>query len=168
MDLKTIEESLLHLEEYPIEKWNPQLCEGVRFDIDSNSSWFYNNSKIERLSMIRLFSKLLKFENGNYFVVTPSEKIPVFADKEIYSIIDFRKEKGDYYFKTNTEEWIKLTKLNPLSVEIKEKQPYPRLSLKTNVYGLLTRSLFYNLISEAEADRSKLYIKSDGTFFFLN
>ncbi len=55
MDLKAIEKSLLHLDEYPLEQWNPKLCEGVRFDIDKDANWFYNGSKIERLNMIKLF-----------------------------------------------------------------------------------------------------------------
>ena len=42
MDLKAIEKSLLHLDEYPLEQWNPKLCEGVRFDIDKDANWFYN------------------------------------------------------------------------------------------------------------------------------
>ena len=68
-----------------------KLCEGVRFDIDKDANWFYNGSKIERLNMIKLFSKLVKMEGENYFIVTPSEKIPVYVVNEVFSIIDFKK-----------------------------------------------------------------------------
>ena len=58
MDLNAIEKNLLKLDEYPVEKWNPKLCEGAEFKIDVNAHWYYNNSKIERASMVKLFSKL--------------------------------------------------------------------------------------------------------------
>ena len=167
MDLKAIEKSLLHLDEYPLEQWNPKLCEGVRFDIDKDANWFYNGSKIERLNMIKLFSKLVKMEGENYFIVTPSEKIPVYVVNEVFSIIDFKKENDDYFFKTNTNEWVKLSQENCLSTDSVNDQPYPKIKLKENVFGLLTRSLFYNLIEHAINDKDRLYIKSDGEKFYL-
>jgi len=167
MDLKAIEKSLLHLDEYPLEQWNPKLCEGVRFDIDKDANWFYNGSKIERLNMIKLFSKLVKMEGESYFIVTPSEKIPVYVVNEVFSIIDFKKENDDYFFKTNTNEWVKLSQENCLSTDSVNDQPYPKVKLKENVFGLLTRSLFYNLIEHAINDKDRLYIKSDGEKFYL-
>ena len=167
MDLKAIEKSLLHLDEYPLEQWNPKLCEGVRFDIDKDANWFYNGSKIERLNMIKLFSKLIKIEGESYFIVTPSEKIPVYVVNEVFSIIDFKKENDDYFFKTNTNEWVKLSQENCLSTDSVNEQPYPKIKLKENVFGLLTRSLFYNLIEHANNDKDRLYIMSDGKKFYL-
>ena len=167
MDLKAIEKSLLQLDEYPLEQWNPKLCEGVRFDIDKDANWFYNGSKIERLNMIKLFSKLIKIEGESYFIVTPSEKIPVYVVNEVFSIIDFKKENDDYFFKTNTNEWVKLSQENCLSTDSLNDQPYPKIKLKENVFGLLTRSLFYNLIEHAINDKDRLYIKSDGEKFYL-
>ena len=167
MDLRAIEKSLLHLDEYPLEQWNPKLCEGVRFDIDKDANWFYNGSKIERLNMIKLFSKLIKIEGESYFIVTPSEKIPVYVVNEVFSIIDFKKENDDYFFKTNTNEWVKLSQENCLSTDSVNDQPYPKIKLKENVFGLLTRSLFYNLIKHAINDKDRLYIKSDGEKFYL-
>ena len=168
MDLRAIEKSLLRLDEYPLEQWNPKLCEGVRFDVDKDANWFYNGSKIERLNMIKLFSKLIKMEGENYFIVTPSEKIPVYVVNEVFSIIDFKKENDDYFFKTNTNEWVKLTKNSPLIVENRNNQPYPRMELNQNISGLLTRSLFYNLVSEAQNNGDNAFIESDKTLFFLN
>jgi len=40
MDLSKLEENILSLEDYPVEKWNPKLCEGVEFEINSDAEWF--------------------------------------------------------------------------------------------------------------------------------
>ena len=71
------------------------------------------------------------------------------------------------FLKTNTNEWVKLSQENYLSTESVNEQPYPKIKLKKNVFGLLTRSLFYNLIEHANNDKDRLYIKSDGEKFYL-
>ena len=168
MDLSKLEENILSLEDYPVEKWNPKICEGVEFEINSDAEWFYNGSKIERIKMVQLFSKLIKYEKGKYFVVTPSEKILVKVKKEIFLITDYKFEENFIMFKTNTDEWIKLTKNNPLSVPMVDNQPYPKIKLKDNVWGLLSRNVFYKLISDANQDGNRLYLESDNNYFYLN
>ena len=61
---------------------------------NSDAEWFYNGSKIERIKMVKLFSKLIKYEKGKYFVVTPSEKILVKVKKEIFLITDYKFEEN--------------------------------------------------------------------------
>jgi len=168
MDLNAIEKNLLKLDEYPLEKWNPELCEGAEFKIDGNAHWHYNNSKIERASMVKLFSKLIKWEEGKYYAVTPVEKIPIVVEKEVFSVIDYKREGGDYFFQTNTEEWVKLTKKQPLTVEMINHQPYPKIKLREHIYGLLSRNVFYKIISESKQDGKAMYLESDGEYFYLN
>ena len=168
MGLNELEKTVLSLDEYPLDQWNPKLCEGVEFRIDSDANWFYNNSKIERLSMVQLFSKLVKWEKGQYFAVTPVEKIPIKVEKEVFSIIDYKQDAGDYYFQTNTEEWVKLSQDNELTVEMVNHQPYPKIKLKKHLYGLLSRNVFYKVIAESKQDGMSMYLESDGKCFYLN
>lgn len=156
------------MDEYPLDQWNPKLCEGVEFRIDSDANWFYNNSKIERLSMVQLFSKLVKWEKGQYFAVTPVEKIPIKVEKEVFSIIDYKQESGDYFFQTNTEEWVKLSQDNELTVDMVNHQPYPKIKLKEHLYALLSRNVFYKVIAESKQDGMSMYLESDGKCFYLN
>ncbi len=107
-------------------------------------------------------------KNGIHFVVTPSEKILVKVKKEIFLITDYKFEGNFIMFKTNTDEWIKLTKNNPLSVPMIDNQPYPKIKLKDNVWGLLSRNVFYKLISDANQDGNRLYLESDNNYFYLN
>ena len=168
MGLNELEKTVLSLDEYPLDQWNPKLCEGVEFCIDSDANWFYNNSKIERLSMVQLFSKLVKWGKGQYFAVTPVEKIPIKVEKEVFSIIDYKQDAGDYYFQTNTEEWVKLSQHNELTVEMVNHQPYPKIKLKEHLYGLLSRNVFYKVIAESKQDGMSMYLESDGKCFYLN
>ena len=168
MGLNELEKTVLSLDEYPLDQWDPKLCEGVEFRIDSDANWFYNNSKIERLSMVQLFSKLVKWEKGQYFAVTPVEKIPIKVEKEVFAIIDYKQESGDYFFQTNTEEWVKLSQDNELTVDMVNHQPYPKIKLKEHLYGLLSRNVFYKVIAESKQDGMSMYLESDGKCFYLN
>ena len=168
MGLNELEKTVLSLDEYPLDQWNPKLCEGVEFRIDSDANWFYNNSKIERLSMVQLFSKLVKWEKGQYFAVTPVEKIPIKVEKEVFAIIDYKQESGDYFFQTNTEEWVKLSQDNELTVDMVNHQPYPKIKLKEHIYALLSRNVFYKVIAESKQDGMSMYLESDGKCFYLN
>ena len=49
----------------PVDQWNPDLCEGVKFNIDRNGEWFYQNSLLKKESLKILFASILKKENNN-------------------------------------------------------------------------------------------------------
>ena len=168
MDLDQIQKSVIDLKSYPIDKWNPKLCQNVSFRINGEGKWFYNESEIKRIAMVKLFSKLIKYEDSKYYVVTPTEKISLNFEKEIFYIIDFKRIDSDYYFKTNTEEWVKLTRDNELNVSMVDGQPYPRIRVKKHIWGLLSRNIFYKIITEADQNGDKLFLISDGVYFYLN
>ena len=48
----------------PVHLWNPDLCEGVKFNIDRNGEWFYQNSPLKKESLKILFASILKKENN--------------------------------------------------------------------------------------------------------
>ena len=76
MDLKELEKSILTLDDYPIDDWNPKICEGVEFSIDTDANWFFNGSKIDRPAMVKLFSKLVKLSEKNKLTVEMIDNQP--------------------------------------------------------------------------------------------
>ena len=72
----------------PVHLWDPELCEGVEMQIDREGNWFYQGSIIGRKKLKVLFSRILKLENDNYFLVTPVEKVSVKVDLAPYMIVD--------------------------------------------------------------------------------
>jgi len=57
---------------------------------------------------------------------------------------------------------------HPLTVEMINHQPYPKIKLKEHIYGLLSRNIFYKIISESKQDGKSMYLSSDGHYFYLN
>ena len=78
MTISDIAKNIQHSSSFPpVDKWNPDLCIGQTISIDRNGDWFYNNSIIKNSKIKKLFSTVLRNDDGNYFLVTPVEKVPV-------------------------------------------------------------------------------------------
>ena len=54
MNISKITESLKgHDQRFPpVEKWNPELCDGHEFLIDREGNWFYDGSAIKNIKLI--------------------------------------------------------------------------------------------------------------------
>ena len=90
MNISKIKKDLEGQKDFPpVDKWNPELCEGQEFFIDREGNWFHNNSPIKNKKLINLFSTVIRKDDDNYFLVTPVEKVPVKVELAPYKIIDF-------------------------------------------------------------------------------
>ena len=73
----------------PVHLWDPPLCENVDMRIDREGRWYFMNSPIGRERMVKLFSRVLRFDDdGFYYLVTPIEKIRLFVEDKPFLIID--------------------------------------------------------------------------------
>ncbi len=60
--------------------WNPPFCGDLDMRIAADGTWFYMGTPIGRPALVRLFSTILKRENGKHFLVTPVEKVGIRVD----------------------------------------------------------------------------------------
>ena len=60
--------------------WNPPFCGDLDMRIASDGTWFYMGTPIGRPALVRLFSTILKREDGKHFLVTPVEKVGIRVD----------------------------------------------------------------------------------------
>ena len=73
----------------PVHLWNPDLCEGVKFNIDRNGEWFYQNSPLKKESLNLLVPRSKKNKKSKF-------KITIFKSLKIDSIINLYNCK--FYF----------------------------------------------------------------------
>ena len=107
----------------PVDDWNPPLCENVQMKISRDGKWYFMDSPIGREKMVSLFSTVLRFDDdGNYYLVTPVEKIRIEVEDKPFVIVTYQKEiKNDkevFLFKTNVGDIVLLDTLDKLRVEI--------------------------------------------------
>ena len=153
MDFSDLLQSVNSIEEKypPVHLWNPDLCEGVEMKIDREGNWFYQNSIIGRDKLKILFSRILKLEEGKYFLVTPVEKVPVTVDLAPYMIIDYEVD-SDYkniILKTNLDLSIPLDNDHRLELKSIGDEHIPFVHVRNNIEGFISRSVYYSLIEIA-------------------
>ena len=153
MDFSDLLQSINSIEEEypPVHLWNPDLCEGVEMKIDREGNWFYQGSIIGRDKLKILFSRILKLEEGKYFLVTPVEKVPVTVDLAPYMIVDYEVD-SDYkniILKTNLDLSIPLDNDHRLELKKIGDEHIPFVHVRNNIEGFISRSVYYSLIEIA-------------------
>jgi hypothetical protein len=63
--------------------------------IAGDGTWFYMGTPIGRPALVRLFSTILKRENGKHFLVTPVEKVGIRVDDAPFLAVEMQKEEGE-------------------------------------------------------------------------
>ena len=161
----------------PVETWNPDYCGEIDIKILQNGKWLYMGSEIKRPALVKLFSSVLRLDDdGNYYLVTPVEKLKIEVEDAPFFIISMEKitSNGDtgYYFYTNTHEKIELSSKAPIEIYLNEKNhPKPYITVRRNLKALISRSVYYEIIDNAEEvsieNKKCLALLSNNNYFKL-
>ena len=136
----------------PIHQWHPELSGDIAIRIDREGRWFHDSVEIKRDSIIALFSKLLKLEESDYFLVTPNEKWRIQVDVAplfvISASLEIRQGHQAIVCQTLTGDTILIGRGNPLQMkqDSANEQTYPLLLVRDNITALFSRAAFYQLV----------------------
>ncbi len=75
----------------PVHLWNPPFCGDLDMRIASDGTWYYMGTPIGRPALVRLFSTILKREDGKHFLVTPVEKVGIRVDDAPFLAVEMRE-----------------------------------------------------------------------------
>src|SRR3954452_8402211 len=76
----------------PVHLWNPPFCGDLDMRIAGDGTWFYQGTPIGRPALVRLFSTILKREDGKHFLVTPVEKVGIRVDDAPFLAVEMLRE----------------------------------------------------------------------------
>ena len=159
----------------PVHLWNPPFCGDLDMRIASDGTWFYLGTPIGRPALVKLFSTILKREDGKYFLVTPVEKVGIRVDDAPFLAVEMLQEgegaSRNLTFRTNVDDIVTLDADHPLRIEESDSgEPRPYVMVRKGLEARLNRSVFYQLVDMAEPDPSApdvLGVRSAGRFFSL-
>lgn len=159
----------------PVEKWHPENCGALDIFIDKDGRWFYMKTPIGRAKIVRLFSTLLRLDaDGEYYLVTPAEKIQIQVADVPFIITnwEYEEETKTYTLFTLTADKIQLDANNKLELgadigKSSEFAQIPYIKVRKNLYARLNRNVYYQLLEQAqEVETQKgmtLMLNSNGT-----
>ncbi|GAB1715237.1 MAG: protein of unknown function DUF1285 [Nitrobacter sp.] len=160
----------------PVHLWNPPFCGDLDLRIAGDGTWFYMKTPIGRPALVRLFSTILKREDGKHFLVTPVEKVGIRVDDAPFVAVEMihdRNENGRLLrFRTNVGDWVSCDSGHRLRFEPSEGgglKPY--LHVRAGLWAKVTRALYYDLVDMGEQrmidGRMMFGIESGGEFFAM-
>ena len=159
----------------PVNDWHPEREGEIDIRIAKGGAWFYQGNEMERQSIVKLFSGILRRDDQGYFLVTPVEKMKITVDDVpfVVCMMDVEGEGEDQkiYFSTNVGDAFLLSSSHTLTVEYNQKkEPSPYVRVRDELSALISRQVYYEL-AELVVDTSDeegvetFGVWSDGVFF---
>jgi hypothetical protein len=151
----------------PVHLWHPDYEGTIDIRIDHEGQWFHEGTRFERQSLINLFAGILRKEAGEYFLVTPGEKLRIEVADVPFMAIDMDvRGKGvdtELLFTSNVGDYFIAGEEHPISM--RDERPY--IVARDNLAARITRSVYYRLVDCGVEQEGALYVYSQGARFCL-
>ncbi len=156
----------------PVHLWNPPFCGDIDMRIAADGLWYYMNSPIGRMPLVKLFASILRYDaDGKYYLVTPVEKCGIRVDDAPFVAIRMRVEGAGQnqviHFETNVDDEVAVGPQHPLRVanEAGTGGLKPYVLVRTNLEALVSRALYYDLVALGVNDGEWFGVWSSGVFY---
>ncbi len=168
--LQDLQQALKQYPVPPVDSWHPATTRESRMRIARNGDWYYQESKIERQRMVRLFASILRRDHDDYFLVTPAEKLRIDVEDAPFVAVLLRVENDDgqqkLIFTNNMGDETIADSDHPIFVEYTqaEADPSPYIVVRKGLSALMSRAVYYQLAELVETHQGKLGVYSCGCF----
>jgi hypothetical protein len=159
----------------PVHLWNPPFCGDLDIRIARDGTWFYLGTPIGRPALVKLFSNILKLEEGKYYLVTPVEKVGITVEDAPFVAVDFdvtgTGEAQELTFLTQVGDRVVAGPAHALRVvrDAVTGEPSPYVMIRAGLEALIDRKSFYRLVDlgahHPHAGASWFGLRSGGVFF---
>lgn len=149
----------------PVHLWNPPFCGDIDMRIAKDGTWFYMGTPIGRFELVKLFSSILKMEEGHYYLVTPVEKVGITVEDAPFVAVDFEQKTdadgASLTFETHVGDFVTADAEHPIFAHFNDAgEPAPYIHVRAGLNALIDRKSFYRLAEIGE------YEEIDGTSWF--
>ncbi len=137
----------------------PLDCGDLGMRIARDGTWYYYNSPIGRLSLVKLFATVLKRDaTGQYWLVTAAERGRIEVEDVPFVAVELdvngAGQAQELVFRTNLDEIVIAGRDHPLRVEERsEGGPHPYLHVRNGLEARLARPVFYRLVEVGREER---------------
>lgn len=171
--LQDLQQALKQYPVPPVENWHPATTRESRMKIARNGDWYYQDSKIDKPRMVRLFASILRKDNDNYFLVTPAEKLRIDVEDAPFVAVLMRVENDDgqqkLIFTNNMGDETTADSDHLIYVEYTqaEADPSPYIEVRKGLKALMSRAVYYQLADLVETHQGQLGVYSCGCFMVM-
>ena len=152
-------------------------CGDFDMRIARDGTWFYRGSPIGRKPLVKLFSTVLRRENGEFWLVTPVERGRILVDDAPFVAVEVDAAgEGQHRrltFRTNVDDFVTADASHPIRVDHDPAsgEPSPYITVRDGLEARILRPVYYHLVEMGEFavldGAEQLGVWSGGRFFPL-
>jgi len=139
----------------PVELWNPDYCGEMDLQIKANGDWYYSGTIFKRISLVKLLSSVLKKEEGEYFLVTPVEKIKITVDDAPFVLTQWHwqdENKKIMMVSNNVGDEFVLDANHPISLNANGEL---YITVRRDLLAKVHRNVYYQWIDLAKETKTE-------------
>jgi hypothetical protein len=149
------------------------LCGDTGLRIGRDGTWYYQGSPIVRKGLVKLFASVLRLEeDGQYYLVTPAEKVPIEVESMPFVAVEMQRagtgETQTLTFRTNVDDDVIASAEHPLGFEPGILGGFtPFILVRGGLKARLARPVYYELAALAVelGGPERFGVWSGGAFF---
>ncbi|MEX2200369.1 MAG: DUF1285 domain-containing protein [Dongiaceae bacterium] len=153
-------------------------CGDFDIRIGADGTWYYRNSPIGRLPLVKLFASVMRREaDGSYWLVTPVERGLIVVDDAPFTAVEVDASSGSEQqrleFRTNLDDRVTADASHPIRIETDPAtgEPRPYVLVRDGLEARILRPVYYQLVELGEfrktASGETFGVWSGGQFFTL-
>jgi len=155
----------------PVHLWKPDFCGDINIHIDAQGVWFHEGTPIGRESLVNLFASVLWYEDDEYYLVTPVEKMRITVDDVPFIVVNAGCTGGRWVAATKPVNSIMISEANPVELRCYKGDWVPYLCVRYNLWARVNRNVYYQWIDAAlafqgECDPAQGLSLTSGTYRF--
>lgn len=172
MRLEELQRQLERQHRAPTERWDPAFCGDLDITIKANGDWYYHGSAIQRPALVKLFASVLVQGKGEYYLVTPAEKIRIQVEDLPFLITQWQLlDSSDgpiLQVDTNIGERYLIGPQHPVMVH----KGVPAVKIRDDLLARVHRNVYYQwaelIDSNKEHEPPGYYLVSGGCRFYIS
>lgn len=142
----------------PVHLWSPAHSGDIDINIDAGGHWFHEGEPISRPALVRLFASILWFENDQYYLVTPVEKLRIRVADVPFIVQQVDRVDAHWVVVTNTLDKVIVSNEAPVELRLfstgNGDQWVPYVCVRYQLWARLNRASYYQWVEAALGARS--------------
>lgn len=155
----------------PLHLWRPAFSGDIPIHINAQGDWYHDGSRIVRDALVRLFASILRREeDGEYYLVTPTEKWRITVEQHALLVtdVDMLEPDGVQQIEAtlNTGKRVLVSEQQPMFLDDQVGEVVA-LRLPHGLTAGFTRAAWYRLVEMADIENDSAVLRSGGYTFRL-
>ena len=147
--LDDIAEQIQERKQPPVHLWKPENVGDIDIRIDSNGFWFHEGDPITRQQLVNLFASILWFEDEDYYLVTPVEKLKIEVEDVPFIVHQMEHVDDSWVAVTNNHEQVIIDSTHPVKLNRYQDQWLPYICVRYDLWARVNRSIYYQWVNAA-------------------